>query len=83
MTVATTRPETFVGDIAVAVNPNDRATPSKIGRTVLLPVIQREIPVIADDAIEMEFGTGTLKVTPGHDPSTSRSASGTTSRAST
>jgi len=68
MTVATTRPETFVGDVAVAVNPNDERYAKFVGRTVLLPVIQREIPVIADDAIEMEFGTGTLKVTPGHDP---------------
>ena len=50
------------------MNPDDPRYADKIGRTVLLPVIQREIPVIADDAIEMEFGTGTLKVTPGHDP---------------
>jgi valyl-tRNA synthetase len=68
MIVATTRPETFVGDVAVAVNPKDERYAAMVGRTVLLPVIQREIPVIADDAIEMEFGTGTLKVTPGHDP---------------
>jgi valyl-tRNA synthetase len=68
MTVATTRPETFVGDVAVAVNPKDPRYADKIGRTVLLPVILREIPVVADEAIEMEFGTGTLKVTPGHDP---------------
>ncbi len=68
MTVATTRPETFVGDVAVAVNPKDPRYADKVGRTVLLPVILREIPVVADEAIEMEFGTGTLKVTPGHDP---------------
>jgi valyl-tRNA synthetase len=68
MTVATTRPETFVGDVAVAVNPKDPRYADKIGRTVLLPVILRQIPVVADEAIEMEFGTGTLKVTPGHDP---------------
>ena len=68
MTVATTRPETFVGDVAVAVNPKDPRYADKIGRTVLLPVILREIPVLADEAIEMEFGTGALKVTPGHDP---------------
>ncbi len=68
MTVATTRPETFVGDVAVAVNPNDPRYAAKIGRTVLLPVIQREVPIVGDDATEMEFGTGTLKVTPGHDP---------------
>jgi valyl-tRNA synthetase len=67
MTVATTRPETFVGDVAVAVNPHDPRHAANVGRRVLLPVIQREIPVIADDAVEMEFGTGTLKVTPGHD----------------
>ena len=68
MTVATTRPETFVGDVAVAVNPNDARYRDKIGRTVLLPVILREIPIVADEATEMEFGTGSLKVTPGHDP---------------
>ncbi|MDP9236557.1 MAG: valine--tRNA ligase [Chloroflexota bacterium] len=68
MTVATTRPETFVGDVAVAVNPKDPRYAGMVGRTVLLPVILREIPVVADEAIEMDFGTGTLKVTPGHDP---------------
>jgi valyl-tRNA synthetase len=68
ITVATTRPETYVGDVAVAVNPKDARYTNWIGRTVMLPVIQREIPVIADDAIEMEFGTGAVKVTPGHDP---------------
>ncbi len=68
ITVATTRPETFVGDVAVAVNPKDPRHAGKIGRTVLLPVIQREIPVIGDEATEIEFGTGMLKVTPGHDP---------------
>ncbi len=68
MTVATTRPETFVGDVAVAVNPKDPRHADKIGRMVLLPVIQREVPVIGDEAVELEFGTGTLKVTPGHDP---------------
>ncbi|MHB8683207.1 MAG: valine--tRNA ligase [Dehalococcoidia bacterium] len=67
MTVATTRPETFVGDVAVAVNPKDERYADRVGRSVLLPVIQREIPVVADEAIEMEFGTGALKVTPGHD----------------
>jgi valyl-tRNA synthetase len=68
ITVATTRPETYVGDVAVAVNPKDPRYTSWVGRTVLLPVIQREIPVLADEAIEMEFGTGAVKVTPGHDP---------------
>ncbi|HYM14271.1 MAG TPA: valine--tRNA ligase [Dehalococcoidia bacterium] len=68
MVVATTRPETFVGDVAVAVNPADERYRDRIGRTVLLPVIQREIPIVGDEATEMEFGTGALKVTPGHDP---------------
>ena len=68
ITVATTRPETYVGDVAVAVNPKDERYTSWVGRTVMLPVIQREIPVLADEAIEMEFGTGAVKVTPGHDP---------------
>jgi valyl-tRNA synthetase len=66
--VATTRPETFVGDTAVAVNPKDERYGSWIGKTVMLPVIQRVVPVIGDDAVEMEFGTGAVKVTPGHDP---------------
>ena len=68
MVVATTRPETFVGDVAVAVHPDDPRYRDRIGQTVLLPVIQREVPIVGDDAVEMEFGTGTLKVTPGHDP---------------
>jgi valyl-tRNA synthetase len=66
--VATTRPETYVGDTAVAVNPKDPRYASSIGLSVMLPVIQRVIPVLADDAVEMEFGTGAVKVTPGHDP---------------
>ena len=66
--VATTRPETYVGDTAVAVNPKDERYTNWIGRTVLLPVIQRQIPILADAAIEMEFGTGAVKVTPAHDP---------------
>ena len=66
--VATTRPETYVGDMAIAVNPKDDRYTSWIGRTVILPVIQRQIPVLADEAIEKEFGTGALKVTPAHDP---------------
>jgi len=68
LVVATTRPETYVGDVAVAVNPKDGRYASLIGRSVMLPVIQRVVPVIADEAIEMEFGTGAVKVTPGHDP---------------
>ncbi len=66
--VATTRPETYVGDTAVAVNPKDDRYTSCIGRTLMLPIIQRQIPVLADEAIEMEFGTGAVKVTPAHDP---------------
>ena len=67
VTVATTRPETYVGDTAVAVNPNDPRYSDAIGRTVILPFIEREIPIIGDDYVDMEFGTGALKVTPGHD----------------
>ena len=66
--VATTRPETYVGDTGVAVNPKDDRYKALIGRSVMLPVIQRVIPVVGDDAVEMEFGTGAVKVTPGHDP---------------
>ncbi|HEY8173397.1 MAG TPA: valine--tRNA ligase [Dehalococcoidia bacterium] len=68
LVVATTRPETYVGDVAVAVNPKDARYASWIGKTVMLPVLQRVVPVIGDDAVEMEFGTGAVKVTPGHDP---------------
>ena len=67
LTVATTRPETFVGDTAVAVNPNDPRYSDAIGQTVILPFIDRPIPIIGDDYVDMEFGTGALKVTPGHD----------------
>ena len=67
LTVATTRPETLLGDTAVAVNPNDERYRDVIGKNALLPVLGRPIPVIADEAVEMEFGTGALKVTPGHD----------------
>ncbi len=66
--VATTRPETYLGDTGVAVNPKDDRYKALIGRSVMLPVIQRVIPVVGDDAVEMEFGTGAVKVTPGHDP---------------
>ncbi len=66
--VATTRPETIPGDTAVAVNPGDDRYRDFIGKTLVLPVIGREIPVIADDAVDMEFGTGALKITPAHDP---------------
>ena len=67
LTIATTRPETLVGDTAVAVNPNDERYGKYIGRFVLLPILGRKIPVIADEAVDMQFGTGALKVTPGHD----------------
>src|SRR4030095_13376900 len=66
--VATTRPETMLGDTAVAVNPNDERYASLIGKTLILPIMNREIPVIADEFVESEFGTGALKVTPAHDP---------------
>jgi valyl-tRNA synthetase len=65
--VATTRPETILGDTAVAVNPNDERYQQYIGKTALVPILNREIPVIADEFVDIEFGTGALKVTPGHD----------------
>lgn len=66
--VATTRPETMLGDTAVAVNPNDQRYKHLIGKTVVLPLVNREIPIIADDYVDMEFGTGVVKITPAHDP---------------
>ena len=66
--VATTRPETMFGDTAVAVNPNDETTRHLIGKTLILPIVGREIPVIADDYVEIGFGTGCVKITPAHDP---------------
>jgi len=66
--VATTRPETIPGDTAVAVNPQDKRYRHMIGKTVVLPIINREIPVVADEAVDPAFGTGALKITPGHDP---------------
>ncbi|MBN2038159.1 MAG: class I tRNA ligase family protein, partial [Chitinispirillaceae bacterium] len=68
MTVATTRPETMLGDTAVAVNPKDERYTSLVGRKLMLPLVNREIPVIADDFVDREFGTGAVKVTPAHDP---------------
>src|SRR5437762_4862360 len=68
MTVATTRPETMLGDTAVAVNPNDERYAEVIGRTLILPLLNREIPIVADEFVESEFGTGAVKVTPAHDP---------------
>jgi valyl-tRNA synthetase len=68
LTVATTRPETLLGDTAVAVNPNDERYGKLVGQNVVLPVVGREIPIIADEAVETEFGTGAVKITPAHDP---------------
>ena len=68
VTVATTRPETFLGDTAVAVNPQDKRYKNLIGKSVTLPIIDKEIPIIADDAVDTSFGTGALKITPAHDP---------------
>ncbi|MCK5655646.1 MAG: valine--tRNA ligase [Candidatus Aureabacteria bacterium] len=68
ITVATTRPETMLGDTAVAVNPKDKRFKKYIGKTLVLPLADREIPVIADDFVDPEFGTGAVKVTPAHDP---------------
>ena len=68
ITVATTRPETMLGDTAIAVNPNDPRYMDIIGKTVVIPVVGREIPIIADEYCEMDFGTGAVKITPGHDP---------------
>ena len=66
--IATTRPETMVADSGVAVNPNDERYKHLVGKKCLLPLMNREIPIIADDYVEMDFGTGALKVTPAHDP---------------
>lgn len=65
--IATTRPETFLGDVAVMVNPDDTRYKDIVGKTVVLPLINREIPVIADEYVKMDFGTGAVKVTPNHD----------------
>jgi len=67
VTVATTRPETMLGDVAIAVNPNDERYKNLIGKTVVLPIMNKEIPLIADEFVEMEFGTGAVKITPAHD----------------
>ncbi|MDP2730719.1 MAG: valine--tRNA ligase [Dehalococcoidales bacterium] len=68
ITVATTRPETILGDTAVAVNPEDKRFKSMIGKKVILPAVNREIPIIADEAVDPAFGTGAVKITPAHDP---------------
>ena len=67
MQVATTRPETILGDVAICVNPNDERYRSYIGKEVIVPVINRRIPIIADEYVDAEFGTGALKITPAHD----------------
>lgn len=66
--LATTRPETLLGDTAVAVNPNDERYRDMVGKMLVLPIVHREIPLIADDYVDMEFGTGVVKITPAHDP---------------
>lgn len=66
--LATTRPETMLGDTAVAVNPNDERYKHLIGKNVILPILNKPIPIIADDYVEMDFGTGVVKITPAHDP---------------
>ena len=66
--LATTRPETLLGDTAVAVNPQDERYKDVVGKTLILPLVHREIPVVADDYVEMDFGTGVVKITPAHDP---------------
>jgi len=66
--VATTRPETMLGDTAVAVNPNDKRYKDLVGKNIILPLVERKIPIIADEAVDLEFGTGAVKVTPAHDP---------------
>lgn len=68
ITIATTRPETLLGDVAIAVNPNDDRYVNLIGKTVKLPLTDREIPIIADEAVDIDFGTGAVKITPAHDP---------------
>ncbi len=67
VTIATTRPETILGDVAVAVHPEDKKNAANIGKTVRLPLTNREIPIVADDIVDREFGTGAVKITPAHD----------------
>lgn len=66
--IATTRPETMLGDTAVAVHPEDERYKHLIGKTVILPIVNREIPIVGDDYVDMEFGSGAVKITPAHDP---------------
>ena len=66
--VATTRPETMLGDTAVAVSPKDKNIKKLVGQMVIVPLVNREVPIVADEAVELGFGTGAVKVTPAHDP---------------
>ena len=66
--VATTRPETLLADQALAVHPKDKRYKKLIGRSVVLPIVNKEIPIIGDEMVDMEFGTGVVKITPAHDP---------------
>ena len=68
LTVATTRPETMLGDTAVAVNPKDKRYKDLIGKTIILPLVNKEIPIIGEDSIDIKFGTGAVKITPSHSP---------------
>ncbi|MCJ7763885.1 MAG: valine--tRNA ligase, partial [Dehalococcoidales bacterium] len=68
ITVATTRPETILGDTAVAVNPDDKRFKALLGKKIILPVVKRIIPIVADEAVDPQFGTGAVKITPAHDP---------------
>lgn len=68
LVVATTRPETLLGDTAVAVNPKDERYKGLIGKTLILPIVNREIPLVADNYVDLKFGTGAVKITPAHDP---------------
>ena len=80
ITVATVRPETMLGDTAIAVHPDDDRYTRLVGETAILPIVGRRLRIIADDYVKPEFGTGALKITPGTTPTTSRSAASTGSR---
>lgn len=66
--MATTRPETMLGDTGIAVNPRDPRYKDLIGKKVLLPLVNKEIPIVSDEYVDIEFGTGVVKMTPAHDP---------------
>lgn len=66
--IATTRPETMLGDTAIAVHPDDERYKDLVGKMVLLPIVNKEIPIVADSYVDKEFGTGAVKITPAHDP---------------